>query len=69
MEMRRRGIVPQQRPGCPTEAEETEDNDAAQHSRHTAWFPTMVIPCSNMKAHNDTLRQQRMDKKYSLCLI
>lgn len=37
--MRERGIVPQQRPRCPTEAEEIEDNDGAQHSPRTAWFP------------------------------
>lgn len=45
--MREGGIVPQQRPGCPTEAVETEDKDAAQHSQHTACFPTTVIPGGN----------------------
>lgn len=64
--MREGGIVPQQRPGCPTEAVETEDKDAAQHSQHTACFPTTVIPCGNTNAVTP-----RMDfkKKYSLHLI
>lgn len=59
--MWRRGIVPQQRPGCPTEAEKTEENDAAQHSQHTAWFPAILVPCGNTKVRNHIT--WRMDKK------
>lgn len=57
-----RGIVPK----CPTETEETEDNDAAQHSQHTACFPTTVIPCGNTKVCKDMLWHLGwLKKKYS----